>query len=320
MLAAAAMALVGCSHYSDFTLPALEGGTPNLSFRFEENPQPLVSASGDALNPSVTEFGGKQVMVYSIFDGVWRTAVQGQTVLSPDSSTWEGNYIAANGAALTDEGVLLYWYVAGPRNAGSIGLATSTDGREFARHGDPVLKPGPFKSWDERVVADPYVIRVGPYFYMYYLGHDRAQPPQQRLGVARSEDGVHWLKSTANPILAPGEPGSFDEAGVGEPAVFSYKGFYWMLYTGRDFSEQRRLGLARSSDGVKWSKLPVVFGGASAWDSKVICDPTVMVQGDTIQVWFGGGDVASPDENLHGKIGYGVLRPLAGAGQPTGGR
>jgi hypothetical protein len=33
----------------------------------------------------------------------------------------------------------------------------------------------------------------------------------------------------------------------------------------------------------------------------------VLVIGDTIMVWFGGGDVASPDENLHGQIGFGTL-------------
>jgi hypothetical protein len=30
-----------------------------------------------------------------------------------------------------------------------------------------------------------------------------------------------------------------------------------------------------------------------------------------VGVWFGGGDVASPDENLHGQIGYGVLRMVS---------
>jgi hypothetical protein len=51
-----------------------------------------------------------------------------------------------------------------------------------------------------------------------------------------------------------------------------------------------------------------VFAGTQSWDSKAICDPAVLVDGDTIRVWFGGGDVASPDENLHGQIGYGTLR------------
>jgi hypothetical protein len=83
-----------------------------------------------------------------------------------------------------------------------------------------------------------------------------------------------------------------------------------MLDTGRDLVQNRRLGLARSLDGVHWSKLPAVFQGTQPWDSKVICDATVLQDGDTIRVWFGGGDVASPDENLHGQIGYATLRPV----------
>ena len=34
-------------------------------------------------------------------------------ILSPDPQTWEGDYIAANGSALYDEGRYLYWYQAG---------------------------------------------------------------------------------------------------------------------------------------------------------------------------------------------------------------
>ncbi len=310
VLAAALAALTGCARYSNFTLPAVSGGDPTLTFAFDEKPAPIIEASGDALNPSVTNFQGREINVYSVFDGVWRTAVDGNVVLSPDARAWEGSYIAANGSALGDSRQLWYWYVAGPRNAGRIGLATSTGTGGFVKHGAPVLEAGPFLSWDERVVADPYVIRVGSYFYMYYLGHDRAIPPQQRMGLARSEDGVRWEKLRANPILEPGPPGSFDEAGIGEPAVWQSHGFYWMLFTGRDFSERRALGLARSTDGVEWTKLPTVFRGASAWDSQVICDPTVLPNGSTIRVWFGGGDIASPDERLHGKIGYGELRPV----------
>jgi hypothetical protein len=36
----------------------------------------------------------------------------------------------------------------------------------------------------------------------------------------------------------------------------------------------------------------------------------VDVGGGVIRVWFGGGDVASPDENLHGQIGLAILRPV----------
>jgi hypothetical protein len=41
----------------------------------------------------------------------------------------------------------------------------------------------------------------------------------------------------------------------------------------------------------------------------VVCDPAVVVEHDRVRLWFGGGDVASPDENLHGQIGAGELKP-----------
>ena len=233
-------------------------------------------------------------------------AKQGK-ILSPRADTWEGAYIAANGSALDDGAEFSYWYQAGARETPRIGLARSADGRTWRRLPAPVLATGPRGSWDERGVADPDVIRAGGFYYMYYLGQDRAR--RQRLGVARSSDGVEWRKLRANPILELGAYGAFDENGLGEPAVWQAGGKYWMLYTGRDRGENRRLGLARSSDGVTWEKLPGAFAGAESWDAKVICDPSVLVEGGSIRVWFGGGDVASPDENLHGQIGVAKLIP-----------
>jgi predicted GH43/DUF377 family glycosyl hydrolase len=201
----------------------------------------------------------------------------------------------------------LYWYQAGPRAAPKIGLAQSSDGQHWRKHPAPVLDAGPRGSWDERGVADPYVVRIGDSHYMYYLGQDRAR--RQRLGVARSPDGNRWEKLRSNPILELGADGAFDENGLGEPAVWQSHGRYWMLYTGRDRAEYRRLGLARSMDGVTWEKRPGSFAGSERWNNKVICDPSVLVEGDSIRVWFGGGDVASPDENLHGQIGVASLIP-----------
>jgi hypothetical protein len=47
--------------------------------------------------------------------------------------------------------------------------------------------------------------------------------------------------------------------------------------------------------------------GTEAWDSQVICDPTVVVDGDVTLLWFGGGDKPRPDEHLDGQIGFGVI-------------
>ena len=323
----AALMLSACGSYGDFALPTPKGAVSAAFFQWEPRSSPVLSpgASGewdsvDVLNPSVVKFGGVYYNLYSGFDGkTWHTGVatsadgvswakQGKA-LSPDPATWEGDYIAANGSALVVGREILYWYQAGrvPR----IGLAHSSDAHGWRKLREPVLRGGPRGSWDERGIADPYVIRLGNSYYMYYLGQDRAR--RQRLGVARSRDGVKWQKLRSNPILELGPAGTFDERGVGEPAVWVSHGRYWMLYTGRDRGEQRRLGLARSRDGVHWernSRFPVFTGGQS-WNAKVVCDPSVEQEAGVLRVWFGGGDVASPDENLHGRIGLATLEAVS---------
>jgi sucrose-6-phosphate hydrolase SacC (GH32 family) len=310
------LVLTGCGRYADFTLPAPESSGPRAPFTWEARSEPVIShdASSDVLNPSVVRFQGAYWNFYSEFDGqthAWHTAA----ATSSDGFAWtklgrvlspEGSYIAANGSAVVMGDEILYWYEAGyPLR---IGLARSRDGKNWSRQGDPVVPLGPRGSFDERAVADPYVIHTRNGFYMFYLGQDRAR--RQSLGIARSSEGVIWEKLRTNPILEPGGPGTFDENGLGEPAVWTSGGQWWMLYTGRDKKEQRRLGLARSSDGVRWERVPdFVVSGSNTWDNQVVCDPSVEQMPDgSIRVWFGGGDVARPDQGVHGQIGLGVLR------------
>jgi len=312
--------LTNCGHYRDFTLPEPSSPQQQVKFQWEPDAAPVITRGpqADVLNPSIIRWQGGLLNLYSNFDGkAWHTSATtsadgktwspGAKILSPDPTTWEGDYIAANGSAVALENEILYWYQAGGRTP-RIGLARSRDGRAWSKHPEPVLGLGPYGSWDERGIGDPYVIRLNGTFYMYYLGQDRAR--RQRLGVATSPDGVNWEKLRSNPVLELGEVGEFDDNGLGEPAVWQSHGAYWMLYTGRDRKEFRRIGLAKSRDGVHWSRVskkPVITG-TEPWDAKVVCDPEVMVDGNNVRVWFGGGDVARPDENLNGQIGTGVLR------------
>jgi hypothetical protein len=230
---ASVLSLCACGRYADFTLPAPEGGGPGAYASRPLSGPPILTRgapnewdSVDVLNPSLVEFRGARWTFYSGFDGrTWRTGAavnafgalrkQG-VVISPEA--WEGK-IAANGSALVAGDEILYWYQAGdpPR----IALARSKDGRAFTKLPDPVVPLGPVGSFDERGVADPYVIRAGAAFYMFYLGQDRAIPTRQRLGVARSADGIRWVKLRSNPVLELGEAGAFDEMGLGEPAVWT---------------------------------------------------------------------------------------------------
>jgi predicted GH43/DUF377 family glycosyl hydrolase len=322
--------LTGCGHYADFQLPQLDAPAPApLTLTLQPNPV-LSPASGqwdssDVLNPSVVFHDGQFWNFYSGFDGkdkVWHTGLatspdgvnytrQGR-VLSPDPNGWDRGYIAANGSALWRNGEFLYWYQAGDYGGVMrIGLARSSDGLHFKKEPRPVLDVGPYRSWDERAVADPYVIEVEGWLYMYYLGQDRAAYiARQRIGVARSRDGVSWEKLRANPVVDIADPGSgaMDEDGAGEPAVFVWKGHYWMLITGRDAHEHRRMAALWSNDGVHWTRQPGTFAGDQPWDSAVICDATVVTDGSSVRLWFGGGDSPKNDEGLHGQIGVGSLQ------------
>lgn len=305
-----------------------QAGGPDVQWQWQARAEPVMSRGGagewdavDVLNPSVIRQGDAYYNFYSGFDGkTWHTGLavspdgiawhkEGE-ILSPHPGTWEGGAIAANGSAIADEKGILYFYQAGEGGRVEIGLARSRNGhhpdvRQWQRSSAAVLTPGPWRSWDESGVGDPYVIRAGESYYMFYLGQDRAR--RQRIGVAMSRNGEKWYKLRRNPILELGDYGAFDAKGLGEPAVWSARGYYWMLYTGRDRNEVRRLGLARSRDGVRWEKLPLTIAGGEAWDSKVICDPSVIATGGHVTVWFGGGDVARPDQNIHGQIGVGTL-------------
>jgi predicted GH43/DUF377 family glycosyl hydrolase len=275
----------------------------------------------DVLNPAVVRKGNVYYNMYSGFDGrTWSTGLATSAdgnawtklgkMLSPGPAAWEGSYIAANGSLLVQGGEFCYWYQAG--SPPGIGLARSRDARNWTKERWPVLTPGPRGSWDERGIADPCVIRVADWLYMYYLGEDRAR--RQRLGIARSADGIRWERYRLNPILELGEAGAFDENGLGEPAVWASHGRYWMLYTGRDRREYRRLGQAWSIDGVTWTRLPpeTVLAGNADWNSKVVCDPSAFVEESRIRIWYGGGDVAHPAENVNGQIGLASLQPIDG--------
>jgi predicted GH43/DUF377 family glycosyl hydrolase len=269
--------------------------------------------SVDVMNPTVADRAGRLLMLYSGFDGrLWRTGLaysfdglkwdkHPKPVLDVSTDGWDSEYIAANGTVLFFQGKYYYWYQGGRDDRVRIGLATSPDGEIWSKLPEPVLPAGPPGSWDSEAVADPFVLACNDKLLLYYLGQDASHV--QRLGVASSPDGIHWVKYRANPVLDR-TPGSFDQGGLGEPAVLAVSGGLTMFYTGRDAGEVRRIGLALSPDGTAWRKAGVALDVAgSGWDSRVVADPHPTVSGNRLLLFYGGGDVASPDQNLHGRIG-----------------
>jgi len=307
-----ALLLCGCGRYSDFSLPAAKGPQLNLAWQPLPNPVLPRGEAVDVLNPSVVKWQGEYLNLYSVFDGSrWHTAL----ATSPDGLAWThrskaieaSEYIAANGGVAAFAGELFYAYQSGPKGRNQISLARSRDGRSWTRETEPILSFGPRLSWDEISLGDPYLVAAGEDLYLFYLGEDRAR--RQRLGVAKSRDGLTWTKQRG-PLVELGGAGDFDEQGLGEPAVFPAAGQWVMLYTGRDRQERRAMGYAVSRDGRNWEKLrQPVLRGTEPWNKAVLCDATVLIEDGKARIWFGGGDLPKPDERLNGQIGYAELLP-----------
>ncbi len=93
------------------------------------------------------------------------------------------------------------------------------------------------------------------------------------------------------PLLAQGNPGTFDEHGTMIAEVFKFKGEYFMYYMGWQRSDTVpyliRLGLAKSTDGKKFEKVsegPVI--GMSVHVPFGIGNVSVLVEDEKLHMWY----------------------------------
>jgi len=189
------------------------------------------------------------------------------------------------------------WYSGGRNNQFiRIGFATSSDGITWTRYvNNPVLDVGPPGSWDDLQVGDPSVVFDGSVYRMWYHGNDGGNV---RIGLATSTDGVTWTKHVGNPVLsASGWEGWW----VLEPEVLFDGSTYQMWYTGYD-GTYCKIGYATSADGISWTKHtnPVLsIGETGTWDSLSVRSPSVVYDGSTYQMWYGGDN-----DRTHSRIGH----------------
>jgi predicted GH43/DUF377 family glycosyl hydrolase len=193
------------------------------------------------------------------------------------------------------------WYTGSDGTNRRIGYATSADGVNWTKIDsiNPVLDVGQAGNWDDHRVEHPSVMFDGTTYKMWYTGHDGTN---SRIGYAWSSDGMNWTKvDTVNPVLDLGSFGSWDAMHVLTPVVIFTDSTHLMWYTGADGST-RRIGLARSLDGMHWTKdnaNPVIDVSPSGWDSREIFPESVLYDGTNFQMWYAGGD-----QNFIYRTGY----------------
>ncbi|HEY3225513.1 MAG TPA: hypothetical protein VGK61_00795 [Planctomycetota bacterium] len=108
--------------------------------------------------------------------------------------------------------------------------------------------------------------------------------------------GAGWTKDPSSPVLLPGTPGAFDEAGVFPGPVVRNGITYRLWFTGIDHLGRERIGLATSTDLLNWTKHlanPIIFPGpAGAWDAAGTGQATIHFDGINYRAWYRGLDAA----------------------------
>jgi len=123
----------------------------------------------------------------------------------------------------------------------------------WTRSEEPVLRRGEAGAWDAGGLDFPTVVPGAAGYEMYYSGIPSAETNEGSVGRATSEDGSAWTKD-AEPIVAPGICGGFDERAVLQPRVLLTATRYLMAYAGYsgDDTSRPQVGYADSLDGVTW--------------------------------------------------------------------
>ena len=124
-------------------------------------------------------------------DGKTWVKYDANPVLEGVAGTWE--YVGMDRPAVIKVGNEFRMYYSGLQlpYAARIGLATSTDGKEWVKSSqNPVLDLSP-NSFDDTYVADCWVMIIDGVYYMWYRGHDGRL---SRIGLATSPDGITWTK------------------------------------------------------------------------------------------------------------------------------
>ncbi|HVR70088.1 MAG TPA: glycoside hydrolase family 130 protein [Vicinamibacteria bacterium] len=216
----------------------LHGGEPILV------PQGAGFESAGVFNPAVIKDGARYVMLYRAQDA------QGTSRLGLATSDDGVHFVREAGPVLVPEaayerhggvedprlvkiGSTFYLtYTAYDGQNAQLALATSSDLRRWERRG--VIMPANRGRWNVKWTKAGAILteKVGGRYWMYYMAD--AKEGADQMGVAWSEDLLHWTEALDAPVLGR-RPGRFDSRVVepGPPPLMTPEGVL-LVYNGAD--------------------------------------------------------------------------------------
>jgi predicted GH43/DUF377 family glycosyl hydrolase len=201
------------------------------------------------------------------------------------SGSWDSLGISEP-VVIRDGNVYKMWYegLGNKDNHWRIGYATSSDGIHWTKHGI-VLDIDTYLAWCSEDVLEPWVMKDGQYYKMWYTGNFK-DSTRTEIGYAFSEDGIVWKKHPS-PVLSLKQLQSTfingeKVSGASEPCVIK-NGKQYVMYFQAEFTGMRgsHISYAVSNDGIEWNipqrNNPVIFpGGDDEWDRGGVAGPALV--------------------------------------------
>lgn len=110
---------------------------------------------------------------------------------------------------------------------------------------NPILAPIPTSDWESVSVCNPGVWHDGDKFYLLYRAGPDTDLHPVYLGLAESEDGLHFTRVSDRPVFGPSENG-FDGGCIEDPRIIRFGDTYFVTYAARMFPP-----------GAYWKQLPL---------------------------------------------------------------
>ena len=130
---------------------------------------------------------------------------------------WDEQQVLAPHVLKTDSGYVMYYSGGDAAGIQMIGMATSSDGISWTKFNDEstanqpfaasdaVFRPAESGAWDTGLVHQPRVFQDSDNWVMIYRGVGAARGSSMRLGIATSQDGIHWERYFGNPVFQPAD-------------------------------------------------------------------------------------------------------------------
>src|SRR5690606_10265229 len=188
-------------------------------------------------------------------DGIHFTRNNSNPIFRPTGDWNNGRAIDAE-VCFFQEQYFLFFATRDPKGEIQMqGVAVAPKGTDFSKahwklaHDGPILKPE--LPWEGSCIEAASVIEKDNTLYMFYAGSYNNDP--QQIGLAKSEDGVHWKRVVQEPFLANGKAGTWNQSESGHPDIFKTKnGKYYLFFQGNNTGDGQSWYL--SNIQLKWTE------------------------------------------------------------------